>query len=379
MSMSSAVRLLCALLALIGASAGAHAQNSCPAAGPCTLQPTRSPTCAAGSSGNSGLLHLQLRIGTSAHACPVVDTGSNGIVLSAKYLRGANVVRAARQPPTPRYTSDGKTYTGFWVTASNVTVADPLNNARTIPQIDLFCATDTAELAASGQCACASQTTCPSVAMMGVGFGTVPYYSPDYNAFLQIAAGAAAGGSGTCTGYAIEGGARQIRIGLSETEPRYVMAKLPPKTAGTTPTGNCGPPSGWSWDWDRPIATASATMGASSFQQQTKLLIDSGIEYMILSNNDERWPAFQPQGDTQFVPGVKVQVTLPGVSGTALDYSFTTVAASPAPPPPPAYVRWGSPGAGNPGIINTGNQILIGTDYLYDYSRGLNGFSANGN
>jgi hypothetical protein len=380
MVLSSILRsAIVVLFVAAAAPSPASAADACPPTGPCTLQPTRAGNCKAGSSTDTGLLHLQLKFGApKAQACAVVDTGSTGIVLSAKYLVGANVVRASRQPPTPSYSSSGNTYSGFWATASNLTISDTQGGSRTIPQIDLFCATNSSANAAAGRCACdaASATPCPGVAMMGVGFGAVPYYTPDYNAFLQIASAAAASSPGTCTGYAVENGARQIRIGLSANEPGYAMAKLPPASGAAAP-GTCTPPSGWSWDWDRPPATATASTENANFTQQTKLLIDSGIVYMILSNRETRPAGFQPKPATQFVPGVNVRVTLPGGSGTALDYAFTTVSGK-ASPPAPSYVRWGTPGAAYTGIINTGNQILVGWDYLYDYSRGLNGFRKRG-
>jgi hypothetical protein len=125
-------------------------------------------------------------------------------------------------------------------------------------------------------------------------------------------------------------------------------------------------------DWLQPVASVHLRGGDSlthTFRADLPLLIDSGIDKMILWLDSNQPPANLPSGSA-FPPGITVGVAAPPADETleaTFKYSFVTGDSDR--PMAPSQVEWR---AGNG--INTGRNVLAGADYLYDAALGRIGF-----
>lgn len=280
--------------------------------------------------------------GGVAHSM-VMDTGSSGIVVPASRI--VRSTRLAVQPPAPRYSSSGNSYSGEWVLATVELAAGDGQSFATAQPVAVFAAT-----AANGQPE-------PDVSMMGVGIRqqagcpSLGVMNPFFN-LPEMAAGQFR------TGYVLT--AAGVQFGYDEAE----MA-----TFATFPT-NCADPD------TTPFATVTLTPPAGSglqpYTNTAPLLLDTGISYMIVT---PRLGQAQPDAgyeetlgtQTQLVGGVGVSLAL----GTETIWEYDT--ADCGQPGTPAYARFARPSP--TGIINTGRHLLKSYDYLVDVQLGPSGAS----
>jgi hypothetical protein len=117
-------------------------------------------------------------------------------------------------------------------------------------------------------------------------------------------------------------------------------------------------------DWMQPVGTLGLPNG---FSIDLPVLVDTGIDEMLLWLETSQRPP-ELAAYSVFPTGVQVAIAVPPSSPTpALRYSFVT--GDPSEPMAPSAVEWRE-GRG----INTGRDLLVGIDYLYDAASGNVGF-----
>jgi hypothetical protein len=123
-------------------------------------------------------------------------------------------------------------------------------------------------------------------------------------------------------------------------------------------------------DWSQPYGSValSGDFSPDGFYADLPILMDTGIEQMILWLGDvPKTPNLTPT----LPADVSVTISAPPADlgdAPVLQYSFVTGDASQT--MAPAYVEWRAVGNG----INTGIHVLAGADYLYDAAAGRIGF-----
>jgi hypothetical protein len=124
-------------------------------------------------------------------------------------------------------------------------------------------------------------------------------------------------------------------------------------------------------DWSQPYGSValSGDFNPDGFYADLPILVDTGIDHMILWLGDDDAPPNLAPG-TAFPAGVSVTLSAPPADlgdPPVLQYSFVTGDGSQ--PMAPSWVEWRD---GNG--INTGRNVLAGADYLYDAAGGRVGF-----
>jgi hypothetical protein len=125
-------------------------------------------------------------------------------------------------------------------------------------------------------------------------------------------------------------------------------------------------------DWSQPYGSValSGDFSTDGFYADLPILMDTGIRQMILWLGDvPKTPNLTP--GTAFPAGISVTISAPPADlgdAPVLQYSFVTGDASQ--PMAPAYVEWRVVLNG----VNTGINVLAGTEYLYDATEGRIGF-----
>jgi hypothetical protein len=300
-------------------------------------------------------IRLSVTLGGGDPIEMVVDTGSNGVVVSRRALGP----RAQSLQPRSyfkdfTYSSSGNHYSGEWMTVP-LTLA-PVGGgpgATTVPM--LVRAVDT-ECLAGKPC-----TQDPVVAMLGVGFdrwqdGTQPvdpHAGPSLNPFLQVQSMV---NGGLTSGYTIGGGT--IGLGVDPADAgSYQTVSL---KATTNPV-----------DWQAP--TACLSVSGSVQNLCGSLLVDTGLSYAIVEAPQTQQPQLVAGGADKrpvLAPGQSVTVTL----GSTTFYQFT-VGQSGA----PESVQWGndlSTHLGQP-FMNVSRYALSNSTYRYDATNGTVGFRSN--
>lgn len=291
----------------------------------------------------SPLLSVNVGGGNAWHDM-VMDTGSTGIVIS-EGLVGPQCTRIEPQPDIlpPGYSSSSRNnYDGYWAMA-DVQIRGGGESVATAGQIRIYVVTN-------------FNTT----SMMGVG---VRWADQSNNPFLNLSGTFRPGyvvsldgvrfGHGDPAGEGFTTYPFQFQGGPQPQEPQAAVSLLPPADSGLAP-----------------------------FETTVPLLIDTGIDYMIVTPpaagpqpDHETWeqPVNSPKPGEQCAinPGTQVQVTLGMDSGAATTlYEFNTAECAVFHPQPvpgvPFLVRFAVPQPGSPGIINTGRHLLSRYDYLID-------------
>jgi hypothetical protein len=124
-------------------------------------------------------------------------------------------------------------------------------------------------------------------------------------------------------------------------------------------------------DWNQPLGSValSGDFSADGFYADLPILVDTGIDQMILWVNADNPPPNLSPGAT-FPAGVSVEISAPPTDSgdeLALQYAFVTGDANQ--PMAPTQITWR---VGNG--INMGRNVLAGADYLFDATAGRIGF-----
>ncbi len=287
-------------------------------------------------------LHVSAALGGGLPHAFLVDTGSVGILVPRQVLGPDYQDFDPSQDTTFGYVSSGNTYQGQWVKVPVVLgVPAPWDGTGDYPValIEVF-AVDQLEDFDGG--------------VFGVGFGIGGQADggPARNPLLHLRYQ----GIDLRRGYIIR--TEGIDVGLTSLNTEsFAFIALDRDASGA--------------DWNQPFGsvTLSGDFSPSGFYADLPILIDTGIEEMILWVN----AGFTPPnlaGESAFPAGISVNISAPPVDleGTpALQYSFVTGDTSQA--IAPSHVEWR---IGNG--INTGRNVLAGADYLYDAAGGRIGF-----
>lgn len=306
-------------------------------------------------------LRVSAVIGGGPAISAVVDTGSNGVVVSRRYVgSSATSLSPARTFSGFTYSSSGNTYSGEWMTAtvalSATTAGGP--TATTAPilvrVVDSECNGGT----------CNSDAATLSVAMLGVGFDRAAPTGPDtaitgqaINPFLnlqQMARGAMP------PAYVIT--QDQIVLGPTTTDRAGFQTVALTRSA---PTGGAAP------DWQSAAACVAVPTAGIADQCGT-LLLDTGLGYAIVQVPSGVAPPLDAAtGARQTVSnGQQLQISVTGISAPI--YSFT-VGQSGA----PTSVQWGHDLSNGQSFMNISRYALSAQDYLYDAADGTIGFRAH--
>ncbi|WP_188942997.1 hypothetical protein [Nakamurella endophytica] len=303
-------------------------------------------------------IHLSVRAAGGAPVTMLVDTGSNGVVISRQYLGDDWSPLQPRQTFSGfTYSSSGMHYSGEWVrtTLQFSSTTDAAGGPATtspilVRAVDRVCD-------AHGSCSPSAR-----VAMLGVGFDRgsdnpdSTYSGPAINPFLHLADMDA----GQLTpGYVLGSGTVTLGIG-QDTADGF-------RTVGLQRTGGSQ-----SADWAAPSACL-AVRGLPA--QCGSLLLDTGLPYAIVqvpAGVDPPTTASRTGGRPSVAAGQQIQVGLPALGGAPI-YSFTVGG-----PDAPRSVQWGHNLAenGDSSFFNISRWALSQVDYLYDAGSGALGFRA---
>ncbi len=273
-----------------------------------------------------------------------VDTGSNGVLVSRKWVgTAATPLSPARPFSGFGYSSSGNTYSGEWMTAT-LQLGAPGGSDHPVQTVPMLIRV----------------TDEDGVAMMGVGFdrgGSGPDADLDgsgLNPFLQL--------TGMRSGVLPQ----SYVVGLD----RIVLGAGPADLGGFQTVALTRDAAGT--DWNAPSACIAVPSGGVA-PQCGGLLLDTGLDYaIVLVPTGVEPPTTAPvkSGDRPTVAaGQQVQVTMDGLSGPLYDF---TVGGSGA----PTSVQWGHDLSdhGNTPFMNISRYALTQHDYLYDASTGQVGF-----
>jgi hypothetical protein len=286
--------------------------------------------------------HVSAALGGGAPHAFQVDTGSVGILAPRQTLGPDYQNFDPSQDVEFGYISSGNAYWGQWVKVP-VVLGVPAEWDGTgdypVAHVEVFAVDQPAGFEGG---------------LFGVGFaiGGLADGGPARNPLLHVTYQGARLGHG----YIIS--TQGVNVGLtSVSKDGFSLITL-----DRNPSGN---------DWMQPFASVTMTgdFSASGLSTEAPLLVDTGIEQMILWLSADNAPP-NLQAACAFPGGIAINVSAPAADQTtqpALQYSFLTGDASQ--PMAPSWVEWR---VGNG--INTGRNVLAGADYLYDATTGQIGF-----
>jgi hypothetical protein len=281
-------------------------------------------------------------VGGGAPHAFLVDTGSVGILVPRGTLGPDFQEFDPSLDIAFGYVSSGNTYMGQWVKVPvvlGVPAAWDGTGDYPVAHVDVF-AVDQPAVFDGG------------VFGIGFGIGGLADGGPARNPLLHLRYQ----GARLSQGYIAS--AQGVDVGLTSTNTEgFEFIALERNASGR--------------DWVQPLGSValSGDSGADGFNADLPILMDTGIDEMILWVSAENAPAGLPS-DSAFPAGISVNVSAPPADSgiePALQYSFVTGDVSQ--PMAPAQVEWRI-GDG----INTGRNVLAGADYLYDAAGGNIGF-----
>ena len=294
-----------------------------------------------GSSLSAGF-HVIASLGGGPPHVFLLDTGSVGILVPRRTLGPHYQSFDPSRDVKFQYISSGNAYWGQWVKVPVVLgVPAEWDGAGDYPiaHVEVFAVDQPAEFEGG---------------VFGIGFaiGGLADGGPARNPLLHVTYQ----GAHLSHGYIIR--TQGIDVGLTSTN-RDGFSLI---TLDRDPSGN---------DWMQPPASVSLTgdFSADGFSAVLPLLVDTGIDTMILWVSADNVPPDLP-GNSAFPSGIAVTVSAPTADQAAepaLQYSFLTGDTSQ--PMAPTAVKWR---VGNG--INTGRNVLAGADCLYDAKMGVIGF-----
>ena len=295
---------------------------------------------------------LNISVGGGPARAIVIDTGSVGILVPLSKIENYSELSPGESYPTPGYSSSNNQYVGKWV-KTTVTLTGADNDSVTTSEIIVFGVTGVKE--ANGQI---NTDRADGVSFMGVGYQQEQYPTQKFNPFININGLTA----GQRQGYIIK--SNEVQFGLTDdVTSKIPSVKLEPYPGGTS--------------WQLPTANLRLQSTSDDYQPfsgETPFLVDTGIDYMILTAG-ETVPGDYTNTQTtpQFVPGVTVQLSVPTDKGIIYS-TFATVSGTTNNEPgkiDPAYIRWGKGPATH---INTGRHYTYLYGYMYDPDNAVVGF-----
>jgi autotransporter-associated beta strand protein len=344
-----------------------------------------------------------------------VDTGSEGMLITADYLKNSFGINAASfgkpSNQTIAYTSSGNTYTGFYQPLSvglyNAKSSTSGNLAATA-NTQVFIATQfTNGTITVNLETCGSHCT-GSLEQMGVGFGRgYPYSGPapspprvDTNPLMNLTSAAAS----VAPGYVVT--STYVQLGLTSAQlQNAALVKLLPIAITPQTTGSAWQIAATASDWQTPAMTLTINNAGNAATNGTyygSLLVDTGLANVELATGNSTSPklTFNAASPAQ---SSSLQIYLPGASssqGQPLAYTllyqgscatgvFTcptpnqyqnTVGLSPVYPsnsnnaPNDGIDFVTSTTNGSPAFINTGENFLNYFNIVYDPVSGFFGY-----
>jgi hypothetical protein len=319
--------------------------------------------------------------GASRQFTMIMDTGTNGVVISASDLPGYTAVG---NPQGWEFLSSSKLlWVGHWIPRELVFLDASGNQlaTATVPVLAVetqYTCPGWSELANQPACADSQKTvTMPAgIAYMGVGFGREhdgqPQGTPDKNPLLNLTAIDGEGiRLGTYrAGYIIT--PNGVHVGLSAANSRgFAWLKLHGRSLDKR--GN--PVSDDPRDWPQASMAVSVNGGAS---QSGSVLIDTGIAQMYLTvshpsqlpTQSVRNPSLKGAAATGLASGAEVTVSFPGVNRPVAQYSFTVGDTANEAAPSVVLVTHGD----MPAFVNTGRHLLRAYEVAFDADGGWFGF-----
>lgn len=321
---------------------------------------------------SSGGATLSLSLGNTSPGNFVLDTGSNGILVSSDNFNTTGLTPIGTGTET--LTSSGITYTG---NLYQTTVAINVGSGRTATAAATANVT-VLEVLKTTTCSKVSPFTCTSVigptgiSYMGVGFNRgVSTVTPDNpsqvintNPFINIVSigsNPTVPATGINQGYIITNSG--VTLGLTSSNTGgYALVKL-------TPDANPSPSNQPGTTWGQ----APVVLSVGGISGPGTLLPDAGIPYAFLTP-----PVYSGQTTCPTAPQpaclpstVPVVVYLPGQANPLATYTLTAAGSPLAPteialnPPDPTAT-----------FLNTGRGFYQGFDYLYDPTNGFVGYSS---
>lgn len=305
-----------------------------------------------------------------------MDTGSTGVVLSAKSLPGYSPELAARYPLGWEFLSSSKRlWVGRWIPKQlTFTGTGGVPVTAQVPVLAVEREVICPNYKPEDEATCPGQTlpAAPdAIAYMGVGFGREhdhqPQGTPDKNPFLNISeiAGKPVAPGTMRSGYVIT--AKGVHVGLTaQNTGDFGFIQLTPVPDAHDPRD----PRDW----------AQAPMCVSVNQSPCmagSVLVDTGIPQMYLTVTSEVPTHLAPSmsGKDRQVPVLdntsQVTVSFPDDKAPIASYSFSVQAPPQTNPLAPAQVITTS--KGKLVFVNTGRYFLRGYDVLFDAEGGLFG------
>ncbi|TCT06206.1 hypothetical protein [Aquabacter spiritensis] len=283
----------------------------------------------------------------------VMDTGSTGIVVSAKLI--PNLAGLPKLGPgSLTYTSSGRIMQGDWV-VTPVTIAGTNGASVTTRPLPVLAVRQVACLKTARNCRPRTDPT--GIAMLGIGFARQgdrqAQSTPDRNPFLNLPdMGTAEAPGAMRRGYVVSKSG--VAIGLSAAAAKnFAFLKLARSTEFP--------------DWA--ALPACLSLGARTPPACGTALVDTGVTVMYLT-----LPDAQLQG--QSAPGPDGKPTL--AAGKRLDIAFGAAAAygfalgdGTDPVAPERVILVPRP---DRTFVNTGVRLLNRFDYLFDADGGYVGF-----
>lgn len=287
-------------------------------------------------------LRVTAALGSGPPHAFLVDTGSVGILVPRQTLGPDYQDFDPSQDIVFQYVSSGKNYSGQWVNVRavlGVPAAWDGTGDYPVAHVDVFAVDQPAEFDGG---------------VLGIGFaiGGLADGGPARNPLLHLRYQ----GAHLSRGYVVS--TQGIDAGLTSLNTEgFAFIAL-----------NRDP---WGEDWMQPFGSVSLTrdFNPDGFSADLPILMDAGINDMIIWVNADDSPPNLPS-DSALPAGISVSVAAPPadqVAEPALHFSFIT--GDTTWPMAPSQVAW-RVGHG----INTGINVLAGTDYLYDATEGRVGF-----
>lgn len=291
---------------------------------------------------------LKVIIGEKHKHEVVVDTGSTGILVPYDLLPQPIQPDQILNLPAPVYSSSQNSYDGEWVkTTVDIMGANGVK-------------VSTKEIAVFGVKGVVDDPSADvsNIGMMGIGFHSTTYQNKMFNPLVNL------NDINGRQGYIID--FNGLTIGFDDAAIQSYSTVTIEEYTGIK--GNFKLPKG-------SVKLGDKASDYSPLENPTRFLVDTGINYMILTAEDKR-PDHYEETETQpyhFTAGLDVALTLPdGTNGS--DTSFTTqtgVTTENMDKIDPAYVRWG---ISDDTIINTGRHLTFVFSYLFDPKNSQIGF-----
>ncbi|CAN5878676.1 autotransporter domain-containing protein [soil metagenome] len=317
---------------------------------------------------NAAQIWLSLNGGTPTLF--TMDTGSSGLIASAKNNQGQTVFPVAGPSlgaGNQYYDSSGVRLNGqFYLTDVSIR-SSSTTEVTTAKVVALLVQNQTCQFTDKG---CTPNSDPSGIAYMGVGFDrgvsaiTPPGSNTNVNPFINVNSG----NPNYAQGYIVTNSGVQLGLTNASTA-NYAFVKLMANPAA-------GGQASAAW------LSAPMTITVGGATGSGTVLPDSGINYAFLTpptgaNISTTSCANPPGGSGCANPGLPIQVYLPGQTTPQLAfYNFTTINSDTLRAPLTPQVT--QLAGGTAVFLNTGREFYEGFNYLFDPVNGFVGYQWNG-